>query len=149
MGLEPMLGSERLRRWLGTEAAASGWELRLRLAQALTGERPAPGPDDPSREAFRLAAEGHGVAGLLGHLGPDFERCAMGLKARGIRALRFTLRVTQALDEAGVVHAVLKGATSAARWIEPSARQQSDVDVLVHRGDLRRASEAMVKSGLA
>jgi hypothetical protein len=144
-----MLGLNRLRQWLGTEEAAAGWDVRLRLAQALTGERPAPGVDDPLRDAFRVAAERHGVAGLLGHLGPDFERSAMALKAKGIRALRFTLRVTKALDEAGVVHAVMKGATSAARWPEPSARVQSDVDVLVHRGELSRASEAMVKSGLA
>lgn len=144
-----MFGLNRLRRWLGSDEAAAGWELRLRLAQVLTQERAAPGVDDPLREPFRLAAEGHGVAGLLGHLGPDFERSAMALKAKGIRALRFTMRVTQALDEAGVVHAVLKGAACGARWAEPSARQQSDVDVLLHRGDLKRASEAMVKSGLA
>ncbi len=123
--------------------------MRERLAQALTGERPEAPAEAAERTAFLAAADANGVVGLLAHLGPDFERVAQAHRAKSIRALRFTVRASRVLEEARIAHAVLKGATSAARWSEPSARQQSDLDVLVHRDDLRKASRAMVDSGLA
>ncbi len=142
-----MLGG--LTRWLGLEGAARERALRVQLAQLLTGERQAPPEGSAERAELVAAGDRHGVVGLLAHLGGDFERLARAHQARAIRALRFTLRTSRVLDEAGIVHVVMKGAVAGSRWTEPTARQQSDVDLLVRREDLQRASEAMVTAGLA
>ena len=135
--------------WLGLEAAAKEQLLRRQLAHLLTGERPAPPDGSPERAEVLAAAEKHGVIGLLAHLGEDFERTALAYRAKSIRALRFTVRACRVLEEAGIVYAVLKGGVAGSRWKDPTARQQSDVDLLVRRADLSRASEAMVTAGLA
>jgi hypothetical protein len=44
---------------------------------------------------------------------------------------------------------VLKGVAAAARWKEPSARQQSDLDLLVAPVDLKAASKALIDAKLA
>lgn len=138
-----------LQRWLGSdEAAQRAAELRL-VAELLTGARRLEDLSPAKHAEARLAAERHGVLGLLPGKTLHWLAAARVLATRSLRALRFTRRAVEAVESAGIVCVVLKGVAAGARWAEPSARQQSDLDLLVARGDLPAASKALIDAGLA
>jgi len=122
---------------LGREAAVREQEERRGLAALLTGRRQGLGD-------LRPAAERHGVLGLLAD-----DVAARALQSRGLRALKFTLRAVEAVEKAGIGCVVLKGSAAATRWREPAARQQSDLDLLVTRADLKAATRALIDAGVA
>ncbi len=123
---------------LGRDDALREAAERRALADLLTGAR-----RDVS--AFRGAAERHGVLGLL--LGDDIA--ARALQSKSLRALRFSRRAVEAVEAKGIACVVLKGVAAATRWKEPSARQQSDLDLLVTRENLKAASKALIDAGVA
>ncbi len=108
------------------------------LADLLTGTR-------TDAEAFQAAAERHGVLGLL--FGDSVP--ARALQSRSLRALKFSRRAVEAVEQAGIACLVLKGVAAAQRWTEPSARQQSDLDLLVAPAELKAASKALIDAKLA
>lgn len=127
-----------MRHLLGRETALRESDGKRALAELLTGAR---------KDALGLegAAERHGVFGLIyGDL-----PAARALQARSLRALKFTRKAVAAVEAAGIECVVLKGAAAAVRWKEPSARQQSDLDLLVAPRDLKGASQALIAAGVA
>ena len=138
---------QRLTTAIGfTQARADRSALEL-VAQALTGELRLDAIDDATLAKIAQSAGRHGVLGLLAH--PSFESGQLAARARHLRAKRFTLRATAALEAANVAHVVLKGVAAGARWADPTVRLQSDLDVLVTPGDLQHAGEVLQRAGVA
>lgn len=123
---------------LGRQTALRESTGKRALADLLTGAR-------TDLADFVSAAERHGVLGLLQ---PD-SHAARALQSRSLRALRFSRRAVEAVEAAGIACAVLKGVAAAARWKEPLARQQSDLDLLVAPADLKAASKALIDAQVA
>src|SRR4051812_13010415 len=99
---------------LGIREARQLRAAATQLAEALT-DGLSPGVlalDDA--EALAAAAELHGVLGLFPVQTPNFARTVLTARARSLRALKFTLRVVDALEAARVPCVVLKGSASAA-----------------------------------
>ncbi len=70
---------------------------------------------------------------------------------RAVEKIRHRLeRVTKALDQAGIPHAVV-GGNAVQLWVaqidETAVRNTRDVDILLRRGDLQRAIEALDEAG--
>ncbi len=78
---------------------------------------------------------------------PDFKAYVMAVE----RVERLLMRVTEALDSAGVAYAVI-GGNAVAAWvsvIDPGAtRSTKDVDLLLRRADLERAAEVLSSIGM-
>lgn len=110
------------------------------LAQWLCGELAPEAWSPERRAALTLAAERHGVNGLLAPASP----AALALRARGIQALRFTRACVTALEAEKIPCVVLKGAATATRWSDPSVRPQTDVDLLVAPEHLRAAGDLLL-----
>lgn len=98
-----------------------------------------------------LAARNLRLAGAAPADGPA-ERLAereRALREEGLRNGLTLERLLDALADAGVEVTLLKGASLALDlWPDPLLRSQGDVDVLVARGDLRRAVRAAADAGL-
>jgi hypothetical protein len=81
------------------------------------------------------------------HRAPDFGAYVMAVE----RVERLLLRVTQALDAAGVPYAVI-GGNAVAAWVSivdsGATRATKDVDLLLRRADLNRAREVLSAIGL-
>ncbi|MBX7097258.1 MAG: nucleotidyltransferase family protein [Myxococcaceae bacterium] len=117
----------------------------LELSRWLCGELAPAAWSSERRAALQLEAERHGVIGLLEPKAP----AALALRARSLRALRFTLRCVAALEAERIEVVVLKGAACASLWPDPTVRPQGDVDLLVAPHALERAAKALLDAGVA
>lgn len=108
------------------------------------------------REALLEEALRHGLlAAVAGTLPADdprlrarFERLAAGMRLRAARAGQVLSEVAEALAARGVVPAALKGPVLAERiYPEPALRPSSDLDLLVSRGQLAAAVDALLAIG--
>src|SRR5262249_24659932 len=103
------------------------------LAEAIVGSLRPEGLENGTQARLLEGAIHHGVLGLFALPHPAAQHALLATRARNVRALRFTHRVVAAIEGASVPVVVMKGAAASCRWNEPTVRQQSDVDVLVHR----------------
>lgn len=96
------------------------------------------------------SAEREGLLGLISAAHPELHNDWRPALRAAVLAADETGRAVKMLSQAGLPCAVLKGvAVAALAWDTPHLRPQADVDLLVNRADLGRATAALRQGGVA
>ena len=99
-------------------------------------------------DVAHIVSDGLYRAGLLDtktQTGEQFQRAQMLAVFRYEHQRAEAARIFALLEEAGIEHLALKGSVLRSLYAHPWMRTSSDIDVLVHREDVERASELLIE----